>query len=98
MKRKYRKKPLRKLILIILFIAIIPSLYLGKKLYRYVSLILQVQRGKKEVMILKAENEVLQERIDAYKKGILLEARARDDLGMIKKGEKVYLIKNDVRN
>ena len=44
-------------------------------------------------MILKAENEVLQERIDAYKKGILLEARARDNLGMIKKGEKVYLIK-----
>lgn len=47
---------------------------------------------KKEILILEAENEVLQNRIEEYKKGNLLEAKARDELGMIKKAEKIYII------
>ena len=47
---------------------------------------------KKEIIILKAENEVMQNRINEYKRRNILEAKARDDLGMIKKGEKVYLV------
>lgn len=48
---------------------------------------------QKSIIILSAENEVLKKRIDDYQRGRLLEARARDDLGMIKKGERVYFIK-----
>lgn len=48
---------------------------------------------KREILILKAKNEAIRNRISEYKRGNLLEAKARDDLGMIKKGEKVYLIK-----
>ncbi len=47
---------------------------------------------KKQILILEAESEILQSRINDYKRGILLEVKARDDLGMIKEGEKVYLI------
>ena len=47
---------------------------------------------KKEILILEAENEVLQNRIEEYKKGNLLEAKARDELGMIKKDDKIYII------
>ena len=48
---------------------------------------------QKNIIILSAENEVLRQRISEYRKGTLIEARARDDLGMIKKGEKVYFLK-----
>ncbi len=47
---------------------------------------------KKQILILEAENEMLRNRINEYKRGVLLEVKARDDLGMIRKGEKVYLI------
>lgn len=47
---------------------------------------------KKQILILEAENEMLKNRINEYKRSVLLEVKARDDLGMIKKGEKVYLI------
>lgn len=48
---------------------------------------------KKQRVILRAENDVLKQRINEYKKGGLIETRAREDLGMIKKGEKIYLIR-----
>lgn len=44
-------------------------------------------------MFLKAKDEVLRNRIGEYKRGNLVEAKARDELGMIRKGEKVYLIR-----
>jgi cell division protein FtsB len=47
---------------------------------------------KKGILILRAENEVLIDRINQYERGTLLEAKARDDLGMIKPGEEIYLV------
>jgi cell division protein FtsB len=57
-----------------------------------VSSIQEENNLKKEIIILKAENEVMQNRINEYKRRNILEAKARDDLGMIKKGEKIYLV------
>ncbi|MGQ9701119.1 MAG: FtsB family cell division protein [bacterium] len=79
--------------IIIIFFIILPVSYLSRKLFlllnaTYVEKVLQ-----KNIIILSAENEVLKERINEYRKGTLVEARARDDLGMIKKGEKVYFLK-----
>ncbi len=48
---------------------------------------------KKEILILTAENEAMRKRIEEYRKGKTMEAKARDDLGMIKKGERIYIIK-----
>jgi cell division protein FtsB len=78
---------------ILLAILIIPIFYLGKKVYRFGDTLLEERRLKKEVVILQAENEVLKQRIDDYKKGSLIEAKAREELGMIKKGEKIYIIR-----
>ena len=47
---------------------------------------------EREILIRQAENEVLRARINDYKRGSVLEAKARDDLGMIKNGEQVYLV------
>jgi cell division protein FtsB len=47
---------------------------------------------KKHIIITQAENEALRSRISEYRRGTLIEAKARDELGMIKKGEKVYLL------
>ncbi|MGQ9816443.1 MAG: FtsB family cell division protein [bacterium] len=79
--------------IIIIFFIILPVSYFSRKLFlllnaTYVEKVLQ-----KNIIILSAENEVLKERINEYRKGTLIEARARDDLGMIKKGEKVYFLK-----
>ncbi|MGQ9464104.1 MAG: FtsB family cell division protein [bacterium] len=79
--------------IIIIFFIILPVSYISRKLFlllnaTYVEKVLQ-----KNIIILSAENEVLKERINEYRKGTLVEARARDDLGMIKKGEKVYFLK-----
>ena len=47
---------------------------------------------RKQILILQAENEMLKSRINEYRRSVLLEVKARDDLGMIRRGEKVYLI------
>ena len=52
----------------------------------------EVSAVHKEMLILEAEIEVIKSRIKEYRRGNLIEAKARDDLGMIKKDEKVYLI------
>lgn len=72
----------------------VPLLYFSKRTYRLISSLREESNLKKNILILSAENQVLKLRIDEYKKGIILETKARDDLGMIKKGEKVYLIKS----
>ena len=67
--------------------------YLGKRIYKFGDALLEEQRLKKNMIILKGENEVLKQRIHEYKKGNLIETKAREDLGMIKKGEKIYIIR-----
>lgn len=67
--------------------------YLGKRIYRFGDALLEERRLRKNMIILKAENEVLKQRIHEYKKGNLIEIKAREDLGMIKKGEKIYIIR-----
>lgn len=71
----------------------VPLLYLGRRVYRFVDAIFDEKNLKKQRVILRAENDVLKQRINEYKKGGLIETRAREDLGMIKKGEKIYLIR-----
>lgn len=83
---------IKRLVIIILFI-IIPVLYIGNKLFLLLNASYAEKTLQKNIIILSAENEVLRQRISEYRKGTLIEARARDDLGMIKKGEKVYFLK-----
>jgi len=86
----------KKIRLIILALAILlPLLFAGPRYYRLINSRREEVRLKQTLLILEAEKEAVRRRIDDYKKGTLLEAKARDDLGMIKKGEKVYLIKNN---
>ncbi len=66
---------------------------MGRKIFLLVNTYYNQQTLKRNILILNAENEVLKKRIDDYKKGILIETKARDDLGMIKAGEKIFIIK-----
>lgn len=70
-----------------------PLVYFIRRADRFFAAVREEHRLKKAILILRAENQVLEQRIGEYKKGVVLEARARDDLGMIKKGEQIYLIK-----
>lgn len=87
---KQRSKSYRLLILAV--VLAVPLLYLGRRVYRFVDAVLEEKSMHKRRVILRAENDVLKQRIDEYKKGNLIETKAREDLGMIKKGEKIYLI------
>ena len=92
--RRRRKRASKKYkILLILAILAIPMFYLGKRLYRFTDAWLEERRLKKNIVIMKAENDVMEQRIHEYKKGNLIEAKAREDLGMIKPGEKIYIIR-----
>ncbi len=90
-RRKHSSRKIR--VILILVILIIPVFYLGRRIHRYVDSRLEERRLKKEVLILQAENEVLKQRINDYRKGRLIETKAREELGMIKKGEKIYIIR-----
>jgi cell division protein FtsB len=79
-------------IIIILIILVLPLVYFGRRVYRYISAVHEEHALQKRILILRAENEVLIDRINQYKRGTLLEAKARDDLGMIKPGEEIYLV------
>lgn len=92
MRRSRKRKKLRYRWLIILVICAFPLFYFGKRVYTYVHLRREEKRLEKEILIRQAENEVLRDRINEYKRGTVLEAKARDDLGMIRDGEKVYLV------
>lgn len=88
--------PFKKSRLIIIALAfLLPLVLAGPRFYRLLNSRREENRLKRALVILEAEKEVLRRRIEEYKKGTLLEAKARDDLGMIKEGEKVYLIKNE---
>jgi len=91
--RQRRKRASGRLWTILLFaILAIPCYYLGKRVYMYVDAMLEEKHLHKEILVLEAENEVLKQRITGYKKGDLVETKAREDLGMIRRGEKIYLI------
>jgi cell division protein FtsB len=56
----------------------------------------EVDEQKRRGELLARRNEVLTAEVLALKRGIqALEARARNDLGMIKRGETFYLIPDD---
>ena len=95
MRRRRKRSPKRLRILLILVILAIPIFYLGRWVYRFVDASLEERRLRKEIIVLEAENEVLKQRINEYKKGNLIETKAREDLGMIKKGEKIYIIRKE---
>lgn len=92
MKRRRKRSSRIPRWLLILMIIALPLFYLGKRVYKLVDSMLEEKSLKKKIVILQAENEVLRQRINEYKKGSLIETRARDNLGMIKQGEKIYLI------
>lgn len=93
MRRRRKRASKRLKIILILAILAVPMFYLGKRIYRFGDALLEERRLRKNMIILKAENEVLKQRIHEYKKGNLIEIKAREDLGMIKKGEKIYIIR-----
>lgn len=91
-----KTQPVKKGRLIILALVILlPIIFAGPRYYRLINSRREEVRLKRLLLIYEAEKEAIRRRIDDYKKGTVLEAKARDDLGMIKKGEKVYLINND---
>ncbi len=91
--RKSRKRLSKKgRWIIFLLIIALPFFYLSRRVIILIKSIQEEHNLKKQILILEAKNEISRNRINEYKRGTLLEAKARDDLGMIKKGEKVYLI------
>ncbi len=78
--------------IIILLIVAIPLFYFSKRIYKFVSSTREENSLKREIIILKAESQVIRNRINEYKRGNHLEVTARGVLGMIKKGEKIYLV------
>ena len=91
--KRVRKHPfIRGRWLIFFLLMIIPLLYFSRKVYKLLNSIYEINNLKKKTLILEAENEVLETRISEYKRGNLVEAKARNDLSMIKKNEKIYLI------
>jgi len=91
--KRYRRRTSKKFRWIIIIAVITISLiYFSRRFYKYLSARYEEKSLKKQILILQAENEVLKNRIHQYKRGTILEAKARDELGMIRKGEKVYLV------
>jgi cell division protein FtsB len=89
-KKKQRSRRIR--LIIILALVALPLFYFGRRVYHFIGAIREEHSLKKGILILRAENEVLVDRINQYKRSNLLEAKARDDLGMIRDSEKVYLV------
>jgi cell division protein FtsB len=92
MRKKQKPKRRRILLFLTLIIIAIPLIHFGRRAYRYLSTVHEEHSLKKGILILRAENEVIKDRINQYRRGTVLEAKARDDLGMIKPGEKIYLV------
>jgi len=93
MRQRHKRAPKRFKIILMLLILAVPLFYLGKKVYRFADALLEERALERNKIVLEAENEVLKQRIQEYKRGNLIETRAREDLGMIKKGEKIYIIR-----
>jgi cell division protein FtsB len=87
-----RRRFLRGKWIVLYLLILIPSFYFSRKLYLLVSAIHEEKVLVKSSLVMMAENELLKKRIDEYRKGTMIEAKARDDLGMIKEGEKIFII------
>lgn len=92
MKKNRKKRMTRTRLIVILVLVALPLIYFGRRVYRYVSAVREEHALKKGILVLRAENEVLIDRINQYRRGTLLEVKARDDLGMIKPGEQIYFV------
>jgi cell division protein FtsB len=93
MKRRRNRTKRGYAIVIMLFILAIPLFYLGRRVYRYTGAVLEEKKLARTKIVLRAENDMLKMRIDEYRKGVLVETRAREELRMIRKGEKIYMVK-----
>lgn len=91
--RKTKQRSKRYRLLIFALLLAVPLLYMGRRVYRFAGAVFEEKNLDKKRIVLRAENDLLQQRINEYKKGGLIETKAREDLGMIKKGEKIYLIR-----
>ena len=92
MRRRRSKKSLKIRWIIALLLIVLPLFYFGRRVYILIQSRTEEYTLTRRAVILRAECEALRQRISAYKRGIILEAKARDELGMIKKDEKVYLV------
>jgi len=92
MKKRRKKKSLKIRWIIALLVIVLPLFYFSRRAYILIRSRNEEYTLTKRAVILKAECEALRQRIGAYKRGIILEAKARDELGMIKKDEKVYVV------
>jgi len=93
MKRRRKRAKKSHRIIILLVILAVPLFYLGKRVYKFADAVLEEKDLEKNRIVLRAENDILMLRLDEYRKGNLTETRAREDLGMIREGEKVYLLR-----
>jgi cell division protein FtsB len=91
--RKTKQRSKRYRLLIFALLLAVPLLYMGRRVYRFAGAVFEEMNLDKKRIVLRAENDLLQQRINEYKKGGLIETKAREDLGMIRKGEKIYLIR-----
>ena len=92
MKRRRKRAKKSHRIIILLAILAVPLFYLGKRVYKFADAVLEEKDLEKNRIVLRAENDILMLRLDEYRKGNLTGTRAREDLGMIREGEKVYLL------
>jgi cell division protein FtsB len=92
MKRRRKQAKKKYGIILVLAMLAIPMFYLGKRVYKFADASLKEKELGKRKIVLQAENDVLKLRFEEYRKGSLTETKAREDLGMIREGEKVYLV------
>ncbi|UCF71268.1 MAG: septum formation initiator family protein [candidate division WOR-3 bacterium] len=92
MNRRRKKVKRRYGIIAIIVILSVPVFYLGKRVYKFAGALLEERELEKKKIVLQAENDVMMLRIEEYRKGGLTETKAREDLGMIREGEKVFLV------
>ncbi len=87
-----KRKRNRLLLLIIVIVVVTLPLFVGSAgLIRITKLKREKRILQKQILILKAEKEVIDQRIERYlHDNELIERKARDELKMIKDGEKVY--------
>ncbi len=93
MKRRQKRAKRGYRIILILVVIAIPLFYLGRRVYTFCDAVLEERNLERQRTVLRAENDVMKMRIDEYRQGTLVETKAREELGMIREGEKVYLVR-----
>ncbi|UCD19089.1 MAG: septum formation initiator family protein [candidate division WOR-3 bacterium] len=92
MKRRRKRAKKRYGIIAMIIILSVPLFYLGRRVYKFAGVLLEEKELEKKKIVLQAENDVMMLRVEEYRKGVLTETKAREDLGMIREGEKVFLV------